>query len=81
MKVEIVEEGPLRPDQTLNYELRASAPGEELLQPEVNRPFYFEDSQVVLQASHRITEFPSTINRLFTLYRWKDRPTKSIVIS
>jgi hypothetical protein len=25
--------------------------------PEESRPFYFEDSQVVLQVSHRITEF------------------------
>ena len=28
-------------------------PGEE-------RPFYFEDSQVVLQANHNISRFPST---------------------
>jgi hypothetical protein len=25
------------------------------------RPFYFEDSQVVLQASHSITMFPSAL--------------------
>ena len=57
------------------------APEEEPLRPEVNRPFYFEDSQVVLQASHCITGLPYYVNRLFTLYRWKDRRTKSIVIS
>ena len=29
------------------------------------RPFYFEDSQVVLQASHSITMFPSACNHVF----------------
>jgi hypothetical protein len=31
----------------------------------VTRPFYFEDSQVVLQASLSITMFPSACNHLF----------------
>ncbi len=30
-------------------------------QREVKRPFYFEDSQIVLRASHSITMLPSTI--------------------
>ena len=29
--------------------------------PQRARPFYFEDSQVVLQASHSITTFPSAL--------------------
>jgi hypothetical protein len=29
--------------------------------PEVSNPFYFEDSQVVLQASYDITSYPSTL--------------------
>ena len=31
----------------------------------VTRPFYFEDSQVVLQASRSIIMFPSACNHLF----------------
>lgn len=34
---------------------------EELPRLQRARPFYFEDSQVVLQASHNITMFPSTL--------------------
>jgi hypothetical protein len=41
----------------LYYESRAPEEG-PLQPPEVNRPFYFEDSQVVLQASHCITGLP-----------------------
>ena len=29
--------------------------------PKVERPFYFEDSQVVLRANHNISRFPSTL--------------------
>jgi hypothetical protein len=73
MKVEIIDD----------YESRAGAPEEEPLQPEVNRPFHFEDSQVVLQVRRSITGFPSTLLTisLIHMHRWKDRSTKSIVIS
>jgi hypothetical protein len=37
------------------------APKEMPIQPEVNRLFYFEDSQVVLQVSHCITGSLSTL--------------------
>jgi hypothetical protein len=47
---------------------------------EKKRDFYFEDTQVVLQASHSNTRLPSTLLTI-SPHRWKKRHTKSIVIS
>ena len=41
--------------------LRVSDRGLRGVQQEVNRPFHFEDSQVVLQVSQSITRFPSNL--------------------
>ena len=49
--------------ESLTPVLRVSDRGlsEVLIQQEVNRPFYFDDSQVVLQVSQSITRFSSNL--------------------
>src|SRR6266403_1795377 len=56
--------GPSRYDSTPM--LREFTPGAEVL-PKLQRarPYYFEDSQIVLQASHSNTMFPSALQPSF----------------